>query len=259
VPKPIQSIARASAVLRLLSGRTRRLGLAELAGELGLPKGTVYGILRTLLSVGFIEQDPEARTYRMGAALLHLGRSYLDDSALRASALNGSYWLAARSSESVRIGAMHDGQVLSSTMSSVPDDRLHVMEVGALLPAHATALGKVLLAHHPYQAAQSIRRELVRFTDATITDPRLLTAELERVQEDGWASELEELVQGRFRSRLRFAIGWASRWGRFPSAGRSNDCVRGVSCVAISCRLSVRGRGRSRATWELFGAVDCLP
>ena len=73
MPKPIQSIARASAILRLLSGRTRRLGLAELAGELGLPKGTVYGILRTLLSVGFVEQDPESGKYRMGAALLHLG------------------------------------------------------------------------------------------------------------------------------------------------------------------------------------------
>ena len=57
--KPIQSIERAAAILRLLSGRTRRLNLSELAGELGLPKGTVYGILRTLGSVGFVEQDPE--------------------------------------------------------------------------------------------------------------------------------------------------------------------------------------------------------
>ena len=50
MPKPIQSIERASAILRLLSGRTRRLSLTELAGQLGLPKGTVYGILRTLVA-----------------------------------------------------------------------------------------------------------------------------------------------------------------------------------------------------------------
>ena len=47
MPGRIQSIERAAAILRLLSGRTRRLAVAELAGELGLPKGTVYGILRT--------------------------------------------------------------------------------------------------------------------------------------------------------------------------------------------------------------------
>lgn len=213
MPKPIQSIARASAILRLLSGRTRRLSLAELAGELGLPKGTVYGILRTLLSVSFVEQDPESGKYRIGAALLHLGTSYLDGNELRARALNWSDWLAARSSESVRIGTMHDGQVLVVHHVVRPDDRPQAMEVGALLPAHATALGKVLLAHHPYQAADSIQRELVRFTVATITDPRQLTAELERVREDGWASEMEELVQGEvsfaapIRDRLGVAVG----------------------------------------------------
>jgi len=69
VPKPIQSIERASAVLLLLSGRTRRLSLAEVAGELGLPKGTVYGIMRTLLSVGFVEQDPESGKYRRNVAV----------------------------------------------------------------------------------------------------------------------------------------------------------------------------------------------
>jgi DNA-binding IclR family transcriptional regulator len=122
VPKPIQSIERASAILRLLSGRTRRLGLVELAGELGLPKGTVYGILRTLLSVGFVEQDPESGKYRMGAALLHLGSSYLDGNELRTRALNWSDWLAARSNESVRLGTMHDGHVLVVHHVFRPDD-----------------------------------------------------------------------------------------------------------------------------------------
>ena len=55
----IQSIERAAAILRLLSGRNRRLGVVQLAGELELPKGTVHGILRTLAAVGFVEQDAE--------------------------------------------------------------------------------------------------------------------------------------------------------------------------------------------------------
>ena len=213
MPKPIQSIERASAILRLLSGRTRRLSLVELAGELGLPKGTVYGILRTLLSVGFVEQDPESGKYRVGAALLHMGSSYLDGNELRARALNWADWLAVRTNESVRIGTMHDGQVLVVHHVFHPDDSPQTMEVGALLPAHATAMGKALLAHHPYLAAALSKRVLVRFTVATITDPQQLTAELERVRDDGWAADREELVQGEIsyaapiRDRLGVVVG----------------------------------------------------
>src|SRR5918912_592967 len=151
MPGRIQSIERAAAILRLLSGR-RRLGVGELAGELGLPKGTVHGILRTLQVVGFVEQDADSGKYQLGAALLHMGSSYLDGNELRARALNWSDSLAARSGESVRIGTLHEGQVLVVHHVFRPDDSRQALEVGALLPAHATALGKVLLAHHRYIA-----------------------------------------------------------------------------------------------------------
>ena len=89
MPGRIQSIERAAAILRLLSGRSRRLGVAELAGELGLPKGTVHGILRTLQFVGFVEQDRESGKYQLGAALLHMGSSYLDGNELRTARSTG--------------------------------------------------------------------------------------------------------------------------------------------------------------------------
>lgn len=197
MPRRIQSIERASAILRLLSGRTGRLSLAELAGELGLPKGTVYGILRTLLSVGFVEQDPESGKYRMGAALLHLGSTYLDGNELRTRALNWADWLAARTNESVRLGTLHERQVLVVHHVFRPDNSPQTLEVGALLPMHASAMGKVLLAHHPYVAAELANNgAMTRFTDCTITDPTMLTEELERVRAQGWASAVHELVYG---------------------------------------------------------------
>jgi DNA-binding IclR family transcriptional regulator len=212
VPKPIQSIERASAILRLLSGRTRRLSLAEVAGELGLPKGTVYGIMRTLLSVGFVEQDPESGKYRMGAALLHLGSSYLDGNELRTRALNWADWLATRTNESVRLGTLHDRQVLLVHHVFRPDNSPQVLEVGSLLPIHATAMGKVLLAYHPYLTAE-LNGNLPRFTNCTITNPKLLGKEIERVQEQGWASSIEELIDGEtsfaapIRDRQGVAVG----------------------------------------------------
>lgn len=194
MPGHIQSIERAAAILRLLSGRSRRLGLADLCGELGLSKGTVHGLLRTLQHVGFVERDPESGKYRLGAALLHMGSSYLDGNELRTRALNWSDSLAARTQEAVRIGTLHDSQVLIVHHVFRPDDSFQTLDVGTLLPAHATALGKVLLAHHPYVAAELEKAGLTAFTEATITVPDQLERELVRVRERGWATEMGELT-----------------------------------------------------------------
>ena len=194
MPGRIQSIERAAAILRLLSGRTRRLGVVDLAGELGLSKGTVHGLLRTLKHVGFVEQDAETGKYQLGAALLHMGSSYLDGNELRARALNWSDSLAAGTQEAVRIGTLHDAQVLIVHHVFRPDDSFQTLDVGSLLPAHATALGKVLLAAHPYVAAELTRQGLAAFTDQTICDGERLERELERVRERGWASEIGELT-----------------------------------------------------------------
>jgi DNA-binding IclR family transcriptional regulator len=196
LPGNIQSIERAAAILRLLSGRSKRLGVVDLAGELGLSKGTVHGLLRTLQHVGFVEQDADTGKYQLGATLLHMGSSYLDGNELRTRALNWSDSLAARTRESVRIGTLHELQVLIVHHVFRPDDSLQTLDVGALLPAHATALGKVLLAHHPFALGEISRQGLPSYTDATVCDPERLERELARVAERGWAAEIGELYPG---------------------------------------------------------------
>jgi DNA-binding IclR family transcriptional regulator len=194
MPGRIQSIERAAAILRLLSGRSRRLGVVDLSGELGLAKGTVHGLLRTLQHVGFVEQDAETGKYQLGAALLHMGSSYLDGNELRTRALNWSDSLAGRAQEAVRIGTLHDSQVLIVHHVFRPDDSLQTLDVGSLLPAHATALGKVLLAYHPYVADELVKQALASFTAATICDRERLERELQRIRGRGWASEVGELT-----------------------------------------------------------------
>jgi DNA-binding IclR family transcriptional regulator len=172
------------------------MGVVELAGQLGLPKATVHGILRTLRDVGFVEQDPDSGKYQLGAALLHMGSSYLDGNELRTRALNWSDALASRSRESVRIGTLHEGRVLIVHHVFRPDDSRQALEVGALLPAHATAIGKALLAESDYVAGELATAGLARFTSATVTDPDALRSELDEVRERGWAADVEELVDG---------------------------------------------------------------
>jgi DNA-binding IclR family transcriptional regulator len=66
------------------------------------------------------------------------------------------------------------------------------------MPAHATALGKALLAHHSYVAAELAGRSLLTsYTPETVTDVYRFRQELEEVSRRGWASEVGELVRGR--------------------------------------------------------------
>jgi DNA-binding IclR family transcriptional regulator len=178
-----------------------------------LPKGTVHGILKTLVLVGFVEQDPDSGKYRLGPALLHMGSSYLDGNELRTRALNWADALATRSGESVRIGTLHENRVLIVHHVFRPDDSRQALEVGSLMPAHATALGKALLAHHGYVAGELAGTSLASFTPATVTDTYRFRQELDEVSRRGWASEVGELFSGQgsiaapIEDRTRVAVG----------------------------------------------------
>ncbi|WP_306839325.1 IclR family transcriptional regulator [Catenuloplanes nepalensis] len=193
MPGSVQSIERAAAMLRLLAHSRGRLGIVEIARSLDLAKGTAHGIIRTLQRVGFVEQD-EAGKYRLGAALLHLGTSYLDVNELRSRSINWADPLAARSGEAVRIGTVLEGQVLVVHHVFRPDDSLQTLDVGSLLPLHATALGKVLLASD--SAAFASLRTMEAFTRRTLVARRDLARELRTVRETGWASDVGELTPG---------------------------------------------------------------
>jgi DNA-binding IclR family transcriptional regulator len=196
MPGPIQSIERAAAILGLLADGSRRLGVSEIADSLGLARGTAHGILRTLQGVGFVEQDDATGKYQLGARLLHLGTSYLDVNELRSRAINWADALAARSGEAVRLGTLLEGKVLVVHHVFRPDDTLQTLDVGALLPLHASALGKVLLAYNPNPAAALSQDLLEPYTRRTITSGRALARALAEVREAGWAAEVEEMTVG---------------------------------------------------------------
>ncbi|MCD0453459.1 IclR family transcriptional regulator [Actinocorallia sp. API 0066] len=195
MPGPIQSLTRAAAILRLLAGGERQLALGDVALTLGLAKGTVHGILRTLQQEGFVEQDPVTGRYQLGAELLRLGNSYLDVHELRARSLMWADDLARLTGESVRIGVLHQGGVLVIHHVFRPDDSRQVLEVGSMLPLHATAWGKVLLAFDPV-AHGDLEAELKPYTRRTLVTHGDVDAECERIRGLGWAGEREEAGDG---------------------------------------------------------------
>ncbi|MFF4116889.1 IclR family transcriptional regulator [Streptomyces sp. NPDC001714] len=193
---PVQSIERAAAILRLLAGGPRRLGLGEVAASLGLAKGTAHGILRTLQHVDFVEQDATTGKYQLGAALLHLGTSYLDVNELRSRSINWADALAARSGEAVRLGTPLEGMVLVVHHVFRPDDTLQTLDVGALLPLHASSLGKVLLAYGTATLDSAEESGLDAYTRHTLVTREQLSRALAEVREAGWATEVQEMSMG---------------------------------------------------------------
>lgn len=194
--KNVQSIERAAAVLRSLARAPEGQGLVELAKSLGLPKGTTHGIVRTLQAVGFADQDRRTARYHLGASLLDLGNGYLDTNELRSCAINWSDPLASRTGAAVRVGRLVHGEVMIVHHVFRPDDSVQVLEVGTLLPSHASALGKVLLAFDPTAVGSLEGDVLPAHTYRTLVRRSDLVAELERIRARGWASEREEHALG---------------------------------------------------------------
>ncbi|SOD61516.1 transcriptional regulator, IclR family [Streptomyces zhaozhouensis] len=194
--RSIQSLERAAAVLRLLAGGERRLGLSDISSAIGLAKATTHGLLRTLQQEGFVEQDEVSGKYQLGAELLRLGNSYLDVHELRARALVWTDDLARSSGESAYLGVLHKGGVLIVHHVFRPDDSRQVLEVGALHPLHSTALGKVLAAFDPVAHNEAMESDFAAITAATVTEPAAFDRGLAEVRARGWAGDVGETWEG---------------------------------------------------------------
>ncbi len=193
----IQSVDRAARILKELSSGSRGLGVSELAVNLGLAKGTVHGLLRTLQKHGLVEQSIESGKYQLGPALLELSSGYLDLSELRVRSLAWSELLALRTGEAVRVGVLHENTILVIHHVFRPDTTVQILEVGADLPLHATALGKAVLAYAPEELRHAyLSDHLAQLTGRTLTTKRALNSDLTLVRNRRYALEQEEAILG---------------------------------------------------------------
>src|SRR5712664_1720272 len=241
----IQSIDRATAILKALASGPRRLGVSELADRLGLARPTVHGLLQTLQSHGFVEQDRHSDKYQLGPGLLQLGYSYLDLNELRARSIPYADRLAARTSAGVRVGVMHGSSVVVVHHVFRPDTAFGVMEVGLQLPLHASSLGKAILAFSPLQVIDDLLAEPpTRLTKQTL-DATTLRKEIASIRDQGVATERDEAVLG--ESSVAAPI--------FDHAG---SAVGAIGVVDATERIFPRGlaRGLSAAVSEAARGVS---
>jgi DNA-binding IclR family transcriptional regulator len=241
----IQSIDRATAILKALASGPRRLGVSELAERLGLARPTVHGLLQTLQSHGFVEQDRSSDKYQLGPGLLQLGYSYLDLNELRARSIPYADRLATRASAAVRVGVMHGSSVVVVHHVFRPDTTFGVLEVGLQLPLHASALGKAILAFAPNQVIDDLLSEpLPRLTKQTLFEAAL-RGELATIRDQGVATERDEAVLGESSAAA-------------PIFDHGGSAVGAIGVVDATERIFPRGlaKGLSAAVSEAARAVS---
>ncbi|MGH6627861.1 MAG: IclR family transcriptional regulator [Burkholderiaceae bacterium] len=141
----VPALERGLRLLGEFSRDSRTLGAPELARRLDLPRSTVFRLLNTLETMGFIERTSGGNDYRLGLAVLRLGFEYL--SSLELTELGQP--VLARLCDEIRYPCnlvVRDGRsIVYVAKVTPPTPFVSAVRVGTRLPAHATVLGRILL------------------------------------------------------------------------------------------------------------------
>ncbi|MFI6906132.1 IclR family transcriptional regulator [Nonomuraea sp. NPDC050394] len=194
---PIESVDRALRLLAML-GATREIRLSDARDALGVGQSTAHRLMAMLVYHGFAAQDPLSRAYRAGPALVEIGLSAVRQLDLRSVARPVMQTLAAETGETIHVGLLEQDRIryLDTVESS------HALRVGGrvgrLSPAHATSMGKAILARLDDRQVLALYpgRTLERVTDRTTARRADLLAELQEVRRTGYAVNLGESEEG---------------------------------------------------------------
>jgi DNA-binding IclR family transcriptional regulator len=202
------SLERALALLEILEDSPGGLRNAEISRRLGIPKSSCSWILTRLERKGYLTRDGNTSRYKLGLKTVALAHGALRELGFRSCAEPVLYRVASETGLAAGIGVLEGSQVLVVDRVEAPafpheqglnqgrprDQR----EIGRELPAHSTALGKVLLAYLSRAALLSRLAEpvLAQRTPKTIVSRADLLIELRTIRRRGYATANEEHSPG---------------------------------------------------------------
>jgi DNA-binding IclR family transcriptional regulator len=166
------------------------LGVADVAEEHGMSRSTTHRYLTTLVALGYLEQTPAGK-YRLASHAADVGLAALNAMPIRRGSREHLESLRDETGLTVSLGALDGTQVLyldrvRGRLAGQREIDMGILglRVGWRLPAHRTALGKLLLAHTPdEQLAKLVRRLDLRHSGpGAIATKRALREELERIR-----------------------------------------------------------------------------
>ena len=191
----IRSVTRALDVLIALSERGKN-DLSSIARRTELHPTTTLRLLESLRARGFARN--RGGTWEVGPRAFEVGSVFLSNASVEHEAQQLVETLAARMGETANLGILVDGEVLYLAIARAQRELGILAAAGGRHPAHCTALGKMMLAHLPWDHVEAIlaAHPPVRLTAATLVDPEDIRRELERAARRGYAVDAEERTPG---------------------------------------------------------------
>src|SRR5512139_3943636 len=145
-----QSLERGLAILSAFDSDRPLIGVSELSRELELSRSTAHRYIATLAQLGYLQQDPDSKRYRLGPKVLDLGFSAINSMDVREISAPHLRKLSDETGHTVNLAILDGTDVvyIERCRTAQPGQReidlnLHV---GARLPAYCTAMGKAILA-----------------------------------------------------------------------------------------------------------------
>lgn len=190
------SVTKAFAVLECFRYGERHLGVTEIAQRTEIPKSSVHRLCATLTSGGYLVRT-DRRGYRLGVRMFEIGSAAVTPVGAGSDASRFLQQLSVLTGETSQLGVLDDGDVVYIDKIETPRSNRIPSRVGQRNPAHATGIGKALLAGNSQATAEVLRRApLVAFTPHTITTVDGLRRELQDVVLEGVAYDRQERCIG---------------------------------------------------------------
>ncbi len=193
----VRAVTRAIAILKSFEGKSLQ-GLAEIAAQTGLDKGTTRRLLVTLMNSGFIAQDPATQRYGLGRMIRRLAENVIDNFDLRAAATPLLEELATAFDMTAFLSIYQNGAAIClERIHGAGGMELRWWPVGGSMALNCGGAPKVLLA---YQSEEEIERvlsgPLAALTPKSITDGDKLRARLNKIRQQGYEFAVDDVALG---------------------------------------------------------------
>lgn len=193
----IKAVEKALVILDVLE-KEEIAGVTQIANTIGVNKSTAYRILATLESKELVEKDEETKKYKLGLGFLRYSTSILENMEITKIADSYLEELVGTTQETAHLcilsgnKAVFVGQKKSSEIISIS------AKIGDEEPVYCSAVGKNLIAFLPEDELEKILDtiEFKPFTLRTITSKQVLMAHLDKIREQGYAVDDEEIYNG---------------------------------------------------------------
>ena len=195
----ISSIEKAIKVLKRLSEEPYKMTALELSDELNINRSTVHRILNTLMDEMLILQSPESKKYTLGPGAYYIGSSYLSRDSSAEQIKHILEWVAKETKQSIGYSILEGEKIINIyEIESFQPVKIGY-RAGSYYPIHCGVYGKCIMAYfEPISRLEEIvySYDLYKRTPYTITDPKELLKEYEKIRLNGYAISDEEGLLG---------------------------------------------------------------